>query len=395
MGVISGNHTAGRSTIIAHLTASFAQHVIFLEMTFFENMVKPTIALFTQQMQNVATHQASLIGMMFDAQNQLDAERLHQQLRHQTHVDYQPSKGFCAIGTSVRSLAASERQSQFMALSIADAQIKRNLGHVDSAGADISHDLTNRWHAFRTTYCNKADGNGNLDEVCDVSNGNIKRINSDIDYTRMIEVPRTLEIAYKNDTLTPKARDILALSHNLFGHTPITRKFDKDALVNPDNRRAYFKLRAVSAKRAVAESSFNAIVGMKAQGSAALDGNTPRTREFMAAIMRDLGVGAELGNAEDQAKHIYGIIGDNPSYFAQLEILAKRIYQSPSFFAGLYDKPVNVARKSAALSAIENMIDREIYESQLRQEMNMSVLLSTQLEAEFEKASPQIGSGGG
>ena len=144
----------------------------------------------------------------------------------------------------------------------------------------------------------------------------------------------------------------------------------------------------------MAESSFNAIVGMKAQGSAALDGNTPRTREFMAAIMRDLGVGAELGNAEDQAKHIYGIIGDNPSYFAQLEILAKRIYQSPSFFAGLYDKPVNVARKSAALSAIENMIDREIYESQLRQEMNMSVLLSTQLEAEFEKASSQIGSRG-
>ena len=41
------------------------------------------------------------------------------------------------------------------------------------------------------------------------------------------------------------------------------------------------------------------------------------------------------------------------------------------------------------------MIDREIYESQLRQEMNMSVLLSTQLEAEFEKASSQIGSGGG
>ena len=42
--------------------------------------------------------------------------------------------------------------------------------------------------------------------------------------------------------------------------------------------------------------------------------------------------------------------------------------------------PANVKRKGVALKAIELMLDRAIYESQLRQEMAMSVLLSAKLD---------------
>jgi hypothetical protein len=107
-----------------------------------------------------------------------------------------------------------------------------------------------------------------------------------------------------------------------------------------------------------------------------------KTREFLGAIMKELG----LNDTE-----IYQTIGENPSYYAQLEILAKKLYQSPDFFAGLYDKPANVERKSVALKAIDLMLDRAIYESQMRQEMSMSVLLSTQLQGDFDTISGQLG----
>jgi hypothetical protein len=68
------------------------------------------------------------------------------------------------------------------------------------------------------------------------------------------------------------------------------------------------------------------------------------------------------------------------SYYAILEILAKKIYQNPTFFAELYDTPANVTRKSAAMDAIELMLDRAIYESQLRREMAISALLATRID---------------
>ena len=46
---------------------------------------------------------------------------------------------------------------------------------------------------------------------------------------------------------------------------------------------------------------------------------------------------------------------------------------------------MNVKRKKAALNAIELMLDRAIYESELRHEMILSVLLSSNLEDDKEE----------
>jgi hypothetical protein len=109
-----------------------------------------------------------------------------------------------------------------------------------------------------------------------------------------------------------------------------------------------------------------------------------RTREFLGAVMAELGV---------PAAEIFPMIGEQPSYYAQLEILAKKIYQNPDFFSGLYDSPANVERKSVALKAIDLMLDRAIYESQLRQEMATSVLLSAKLHSQFGKINKDMTSG--
>ncbi|MFP4098408.1 MAG: hypothetical protein ACLFU1_06450 [Alphaproteobacteria bacterium] len=59
------------------------------------------------------------------------------------------------------------------------------------------------------------------------------------------------------------------------------------------------------------------------------------------------------------------------------------MYESPRFFARLYDTPANIQRKSVAMKAIELMLDRALFESELRQEMLLSVMLSTSLDGNF------------
>ena len=67
------------------------------------------------------------------------------------------------------------------------------------------------------------------------------------------------------------------------------------------------------------------------------------------------------------------------SYYAQMEILAKRIYQRPEFYTELYDKPANVKRKAAALQGISMMLERDIYDSYLRSEAIMSLILEARV----------------
>ncbi len=74
------------------------------------------------------------------------------------------------------------------------------------------------------------------------------------------------------------------------------------------------------------------------------------------------------------------MLGDKPSYFAQMDVLTKKIYQDPYFYADLYDKPANVMRKNVAMRAINNIQKRDIYRSLLRSEAIMSVWLESEIE---------------
>ena len=82
------------------------------------------------------------------------------------------------------------------------------------------------------------------------------------------------------------------------------------------------------------------------------------------------------GISDDEVKKY---LGDKPSYFAQMEMLSKKIYQHPGFYTDLYDKPANVLRKEAAMQAIDLMQKRDIYRSLLRSEALFSVILETEL----------------
>ncbi len=409
--------------------------------TFLNEEVAVATAMMVTQLSAIAMQYTQIIGAFLDAQTQLDTQRVLRQLQYEAHRDYIPSETFCNFGTNVRSLAATENKGRFNALALSRISIARQLGQVGTAGSvRLGDDHRSRWDQFVSTYCDPLDNNfqdvngaGNplsigvvgsrtgLMLACDhdgsgsgmdVGARDERRFNRDINYTRLIEKPRTLEMdladSTTSSTITPASlqyvlpinqpgdeEDVIAMSKNLYGHNVLSRSLSTTMLSRFDARRMYIALRSVVAKRSVAQASYNAVVALKSAGTTHKMGGTAtrngaggsgpttfvledkQTRRYMGAIMKQL----LPANPSASAANIFKLIGYSPSYFSQLEILAKRIYQDPTFYSNLYETPANVSRKKVAMKAIELMVDRAIYESQIRREMSVSVLLSSRLRA--------------
>lgn len=361
------------------ISEEFSKHRDWIVNTFFKDQILPALQAITEQMSAVAMQQTMIIGTFFDAKNQLETQRLFQELQVEAHKDYHPSEDFCWFGTNVKSLSASDLRSRANTVALSQVSMARHLGKVDISGSEgPDQDKLGRWKQFTKTYCDPKDnnwqgGSTGLVLACGSGAADKNRINRDIDFTRLIEESRTLDVNFTDDPdKSADEEDVIALANNLYGHDVLSRELVSTKLSDVDAQRLYLGLRSVAAKRSVAENSYNSIVGLKSSGSAGAEGAD--TWKYLGAIMVELGV---------EPEEVSQIIGENPSYYAQLELLAKKIYQNPDFYANLYDKPVNVKRKGVALRAIDLMLDRAIYESQVRQEMVMSVLLASKLRKEF------------
>lgn len=370
--------------------------------SFFDKYVRQSLKIMSTNMSASAMQQAFIVGTFYDAKQHLEVQRLFQELENEAIRDYTPSTGICAIGTSVKALQASEERARFNSLSLNVASLSRHLGKTGTAGSgSVNMDKVTRWEKFKTTYCDPQD-NGwerNRDEngeiipaglvlACGEDGGSDpKRINVDIDYGRLIDQRRTLDIAMDDPygSIPPDREDVLALGKNLYGHNALSRVMKASYLRDTSYQPLIMDIRAVAARRNVAENSYNAIVELKSSGGTSYT-SPASNREYLAAILSELGV-------PDSEMTDY--IGENPSYYAQLEILAKKLYQNPQFYVDLYDKPVNVERKSVALKAIELMLDRAIYESEIRQEMVTSILLSTQQDEELREIREELMKDGG
>lgn len=378
----------------------------------FQDEIVPAMADMTTQMNAVAMQQMNIIGSFMDAEIQLDTQRLMRQLQMEAHKDYRPSDDFCWFGTNIRSMANSERRSHHNSMAVSAAGLSRQLGNADqNAAPSVEQDLRGRWAQFVDTYCDTKDNNWNvpsalpvggpsygqltgLEFACDhdgdFPGGGPKgavdpwRMNIDIDYTRLVDSPRTLEVNFTNAARTDDEEDVLSLSRNLYGHQVLTRDLSRLKLKSDNARKLYIMLRSVAAKRSVAQYSFDSIVGLKSAGTGAALIPVGQTRQYLASIVKEV-----MPNGTPDAE-IYELIGEEPSYYSQLEIMSKKLYQNPDFYANLYDTPANITRKQVAMQAIELMLDRSIYESQIRKEMVVSVLLSSKLRAPFREANKKL-----
>ncbi len=374
------------SVIKTHMTNKRKEHEIWMVTEFFTKHVAPALMLMAEQLTVAGMQQVQIIGSFFDAKHQLESQRLLQQMTAQAHKDYQPSEGLCTFGTSVRSLAASERAGELAQMAVAargmQRQLLNNEGISGATGSARVSDSASRMKTFIEKFCDKTDNNKTLDGLCKDTKSTPEQRNRDIDYTRSVENKLTLDLDFYtsgHDNPSDDEENIFALGANLYGHDPLPYidanllgERGKDKMF--DSEKLLQDARALASKRSVAQNSFSAITGMKAAGTA-------EAQPYLYKMV------AELGVPEADLEQL---LGKNPSYFAQMEILTKKALQNPVFYTELYDKPVNVDRKGAVLQAVGLMQDRDIYKSLIRSEAVLSVLLETMLASEQAQVSADI-----
>ncbi len=377
---------------LAGASSEFQRHRDWLVEVFFNGEIRYAMSLMTNQMTAVMLQQVKILGGFFDAKHQLETQRLFQTLMAKAHEDYQPSTGMCDIGTTTRGLIISERKTDLVKQALSNRIFARHLKSGQNISMRNNSDEWSRIYDFKQDFCDDRDNGGQLKTLC--VGGSAPRINrnKDVDYTRTVDSNLTLDVGFALDDmaqgpdrtlgaqLTPDEKAVFALMSNLFAHKTLDIIGERVLADGYGNPRAaavrYQTLRSVAAKRSVATNSIAAIIAERGSGNAN-NGIIPAIEyaPFVKSVMFELGTPPE---------EIDFILGKNPSYFAQMEVLTKKLYQDHNFYTELYDKPVNVLRKGAALRAIGLMQDRDMFKSLLRNEAVLAVTLETMLKDEHE-----------
>lgn len=365
----------------ALITQEFSLHKQFLTGPYYDFLIQPTLDEMTRQFTATAFTQIGMIGSFFDAKHQLETQLVLDQYYVDAVRDYQPSTALCKFGTATAGLASSEQRANVNQSLFMRRSLDRHLGNKGSSAASAEADLKARLDQFAEIYCDPSDNDGELagqsDSFCGVNAGVPERYNKDINYTRTLDSPLTLDINLTDTESTADETDVIALATNLFGYELLSRP---DITKLRSHASEYHAARAAIAKRSVAENSFYAIASEKAAGTGA-------SKEHLIALMEVLGYPDNDINGVPQVERI---LGENPSYYAQMELLTKKIYQDPNFVVSLIDKPANVDRQKAAMQSFRLMQQRDFYNSLIRQEMVLSVILEELLYERFNKVAEDI-----
>ena len=370
---------------IKHITDEFIKHREWMVKEFWEAKLLPGLMLMTEQLTVAGMQQVQIIGTFFDAKHQLETQRLFQELTAQAHKDYHPSEGLCTFGTNMRSLAASDRNVEFTAQVLSERALARQTLQSDTVAGPLGADAASRFNQFMTTYCDPKDNAGTLEGLCGTGGKDARR-NKDINFTATLSVPTTLQmdmtVGATGDRNRDDAQDILALAANLYGHKPLpivpraTLNFEDDA--PSGGLRVYQDARALVAKRIVAHNSFAAQAAQKAMGE-------KEVAPYLTALLKEMGI---------PEKDIEEMLGERPSYDAQMKVLTQKLFQNPNFYTDLYDKPANVRRKAVAIQAINLMQKRDTFRTLLRTEANLSMLLEMEVANEQRRLANEINPAG-
>lgn len=404
-----------------YLDRRFKELETFLLEVLWQEGLLPVMMEAAKEFSAVALQQSMMVGMFIDAESQMNAQLLLQEIRARVNKDYKPSLGMCEFGSLSKSLAATEMRSEIFPVMFSRLSQERQLGKGDTEalyGKDFDH--KNRVLQFGKLFCNEKDRGSALEIFCktQVDWGSAgfdaaakERMNKDIDYFSLMELPLTMKLDLTNQvildtTAVPEIHDedeehLMALSANLFGHSTFTRIPPHLIANNPnvteplsEMQKLYIDTRSIVAKRSVAENSLYAIAALKASSplvndhAGGADDVVINSRKYIEHILKELGI-----HEDDRLR----IIGDNPSYYAQMEVLTKKLYQNPNFYVNLYDTPANVERKTVALQAIKLMQKFDMLKSYLRGEATVSILLEvavSDLQKEIEDQIQAVGEGG-
>ncbi|QQG36447.1 MAG: hypothetical protein HYS17_01250 [Micavibrio aeruginosavorus] len=362
-GILQANMIAQHALTTAWIALQFSLHrTIFWGTWMWNYNIGNALMQWTNELSSAAMLQMFSVGAFFDAKHQLETQALLQTKMVDAHRNYQPDLGMCTFGTVARSLGENSRRGELAAYALVENQIDRLTNARNSSGlSGPSIDRTARFAQVRRRFCDERDGSRQMASfVCNPATGAPGR-NADIDYGRMVVDPLTINVDLTDATRTPEEEDFLALANNLYAHN-LPSPFPNHLLNSVKGRTYLLNMRSIAAKHSVAGYSFASIVGMKTAGSAAAAGNA----QYLRNVFETLGVPTTEATQ---------MVGPRPSYYAQMELLTKKIYQQPQFYTDLYTSPANVERKSATIRALRMVQDMDKFNSVLRAEQNLSVLV--------------------
>ncbi len=346
----------------------------FIMNSFYTNTVEPSFKKLTDEVRNVGVFKTGAYGAFFDASILIDTLRDLQISSVKTLQTYAPSEQICRFGTLSRSLSASDARVDANRLVLSEVGLSRSLGTMSSvASAGRGLDNENRLRLFVDNFCDLSDNNSGLTEICQVATPVIDLTqNRDIDFTRALDDTPTINADFTDVNRTVAETNTIALSHYLYGHRqPSKRISATDFNESSGSTSLYREYRSIFARRAAAQNSYNTLAASKSAGSGSSDA-------YMTAVLTQLGVSADDANKYLGDKNTQEPVGKS-SYNAQMELLTKKLYQDPAFYANLMDSKSNVRRTSASIQGIGLMQDRDIYRSMTRSEMLLGLLV--QMEA--------------
>ena len=328
------------------------------------------LMLMAEQFTANMVQQMEMLGELFDAKDQLETQRLFQQKVAEAHKDYQPSEQMCTFGTFARDLVATERAANLARNAVATELMQREIGSADSKGTLPMSDSLSRIAGYRAHFCSQDDNGNGLKYLCPTPAKPEMR-NRDINYTQTIDAPLSLDIDLTDTNITDDERAVFALIDNLYANDPLPGP-PPGGMDQPKFQYHYMNLRSIAAMRGVVRSTIANVIALKTASPVKEDSNAA----YLLALFREFGI-------ED--KEVRLMLGEHPSYYAQMEILTKKIYQNPTFYTNLYDKPANVKRIRAAMTAIKLMQDRDIAAALQRREMLLSIMLELRLRQRAEQ----------
>jgi len=322
------------------------------------------------EMRNALLQHIAALGAFMDGRAFMDTLRSLQVSTFHTMRDYTASDAICRFGTLSRSLALSESVANKNRQAFSKILFDRNTQKINSVYSDPGTSGSQLLSDFKKKYCENVDNNGFLTGYCETAAATADLFyNRDVDFTRTFDVPLTFDADFTAAGTSNDKQNLVALFHNL-ALAPPYMSSEGGAFDPNENLLTTQDGRAINAARQVSGNTFGALVAERAK-------TTSASTTYMNAILTSLGV-----STADAAK----LIGANPSYFAQMEIMTKKLFQDPSFYANLYDSAANIDRQRVAMKAIELQQDRDFLESLRRREMLLSVLLDMKMRTDASRA---------
>ena len=310
------------------------------------------------------------LGAFLDARDLLDTLRTLQMSTTRTLRNYTTSDAVCRFGTLTKSIASADSVAKKNQLAFSKIMMDRHNQKEGTVYASAGRGIVAMLNDFKDKYCSIKDNNSFLEGYCKTAVATSDLVyNRDVDFTRVFDVPLTLDADFgESGAPSNDKQSVLALFENLSMVPPLMSSTSGD--LDTSNAAQTQDIRAMTAMREVSANTFAALVGQKAK--------TPsESSTYMKQMIQELGLNAATAEK---------LLGTNPSYFAQMEVLTQKLFQSPSFYANLYDSEANIDRQRVAMKAIELQQDRDFLESLRRREMLLSVLLNAKLQESASRA---------